>query len=179
MTPCSAPAAVEGRDSAVGLAFLNAFFEILSLVRRVLALGQADLNLDVAFFPIQPEGRKGQTLPLHGAGQSVDFRAVEEQPAGAFDLVLLMACPLIGLDRGVEEPDFTIVNFRKGALQGNKARPDRLDFSSLQFDSGLKSLEDMVITECLPVCGDLRGHETVWVWPRSRGRKAQAASASD
>lgn len=154
----ASPAALEVRNRAVHLARLDAFFQVESFVSRVFAFSESELHLDATFFPIESQCDNRPSGPFDLTDQSVNFCAVNENPAGALGVVLFVAGAFVGLDARLVEEEFATFDPGERPLERGEAGSEGFDFGALQFESCLKPFEDMVVPESLAVGRDFRGH---------------------
>jgi len=65
---------------------------------------------------------------------------------------------LVGLDVGIIEEGFTVLDAREGVVNVGFAGPDRFDLAALKLEAGFVALENMKIAQRLAVENRLGSH---------------------
>ncbi len=126
---------------------------------RDLALRDADLGFEMAFFPINAEqderaaGDGGLDVKL------IDFLPMQQETARAFGGRNFVAGLRVGLDVGVVEERLAFLDAGKGVADVGFAGADRFDLAALQFNPGFVALENMKISQRFPVNDGIRRHK--------------------
>ncbi len=111
-----------------------------------------------------------------------DLALVQQQPPGAFGLVLLEARAEVRLNIRAVEKHLAVLDTGKRLVEIGEAAPDRLDLGPLQLDPRLEPVEDVVIVRGAAVDGNIGGHgpgKQRWrreVW-RAPGREKPVRNA--
>ena len=69
-----------------------------------------------------------------------------------------MTCTFVGLDVGIIEEGFAILDAREGVVDVGFAGPDRFDLAAFEFEPGFVALEDMKIAQRFAVENRLGSH---------------------
>ena len=123
----------------------------------LLALGEADLELDATAFVVKVEGNKGVAALLDLADQALDLLGVKQQLAGAPGIGDEM-----GRDRGqgtdvrTDEEDFGAAHGYIALRDLGPPCADRFDLPAVERKARLVALFDEIIVEGFPVLDD--GH---------------------
>src|SRR6476620_8693236 len=105
------------------------------------ALGEADLEFDVALFPVEGEGDQRKTLPVDAAGEAVEFEAVHQQAPVALGVRYLMGgSGRQGRDLGAKKPGLAVFEQDIALVELNPAHTQAFDFPALKGNAGLKTL---------------------------------------
>ncbi len=122
---------------------------------RLLALAQADLQLDPALFKVDAGRDDRKTAFVDFTGQLEDLGVMEQELAhprrisGIFPSALL-----IGADVHVINKDLAVLDPAKGFLETDLAESQRLDLGTGQDQTGLKDIVDKIVVIRLFVAGD-------------------------
>src|SRR4051795_3552691 len=84
---------------------------------------------------------------------------MQEQLAHALRCWNFVTGALVGLDIRIVEKGLAVLDSGKSIADVGFTGADRLYFASLQFDAGLVALDDVKITESLPIENRLGRHE--------------------
>src|SRR5262245_25754268 len=85
---------------------------------------------------------------------------MQEEPSTTPWLMLLVAGPQVRLNIAIVKKDLSPFQTRERTLQVHESRSNRLDLRALEFDAGLKSFQDMIISERLAISYNFCGHGT-------------------
>ena len=91
---------------------------------------------------------------------------MQQEFAAAFRFVLGMTRALIGLNVGVVQENFVILDPREGVIKIGRAGPDGFNFRSSQFDSGFYLFGDLIVVERAAIASDVGGHSLLPAKPR-------------
>src|SRR5262245_52663664 len=116
--------------------------DLPSPIVLLLATGQPELQLRLAAREVQPERDQRQALRLGLAQELVDLRAMEEQLAGAFRLVVVAVAGVPRRDVHADQPGLAVLDARVGIGQADLPVPDALDLGPGQHDASLEGLFD-------------------------------------
>jgi hypothetical protein len=124
--------------------------------RRWLLLSppESDGDLGLAAQEVEFEGHEAQPLALHGADESIDFAAMEQEFARAHRIVVVPVA--LGVRRDVHpfEEHLASGDAGVGLLDGGLATAQRLDLGPGQHDARLPRLEDVEVVGRLGIAGD-------------------------
>ena len=163
--------AIEAGDFARGFAIGGALFQIGAFIPRNFSLGNTELGFQLAIFPMQIENDKSASADLGFAIEFIDLGAVEQKFADSFRGGNFMTCAFVGLDVGVVEESFTILNPGEGIADVGLAGMDRFDLAALELDAGFVALKNVKVAQRFTVQNRLGSHN------RAMSAKNQAASA--
>lgn len=149
---------LNAREHAVRFALDDPFLQVVALIGGYLALADAELDFDVALFPIKLQRDEGAAQLLNLASQLVDLVAMQEKTAGALRLVLLMAGPEVRLDIAIVHVDLAILQTRERALEIHVAQTDGLNLGALEFNAAFHAIQDFIIPESFAVNDSIGGH---------------------
>ena len=140
---------------ALFLALPVPLFEAVALVVIGLALGESDFALDHVFVPVQRQGDAGVALGLYGAGDLVDFAAIEQQLARPGGLGHEVGGDgLQRRDQRVEQPGLAIFEKDIAVRELGLARSQTLYFPALQGKPCLEAFFDEIVVAGPFVLGD-------------------------
>ena len=162
--------AIEAGDFARGFAIGGALFQIGAFIPRNFSLGNTELGFQLAIFPMQIENDKSASADLGFAIEFIDLGAVEQKFADSFRGGNFMTCAFVGLDVGVVEESFTILNPGEGIADVGLAGTDRFDLAALELDAGFVALENVKVAQRFTVQNRLGSHD------RATSAKNQAPS---
>src|SRR5437762_4681865 len=109
--------------------------DALALVVRLLAAGEADLDLDLAVLEIGLQGHDGVALLGGLAPELVDLAAVQEQlPVAALGVVEGVGMA-VGADAAADQPQLAPAEVDEGVAEVQPALPDRLHLRADQGDA--------------------------------------------
>ena len=126
----------------------------LPLIIELLALGQADLQLDPGPLEVDGQRDEGIAVLLDPAEEPHDLPLVHQQPAGAAGVLVEDVPLLIGADMHPKDRYLPILDQAEGVLQVHIAQTDGFDLCARQLDPSLIPLLDGIVVECLVVFGD-------------------------
>jgi len=121
---------------------------------KLLALGEAELQLDAPVAKIHLRGNQRQALFLGLADQRMDLTLVQQEFAGAVGVHIVDVALFIGADMQADDEGFLIVDRAVAVLEVDASGPQRLYLGALELDAGLEGLLDEIIVECLAVGSD-------------------------
>ena len=125
------------------------------LVVQFLALCQSDLEFDASFLPVEGKRYQGVTCALHSADQSVDFATIEQKLSGAGRVGPGVRGSRVQRGEvGAKQEQFPVSDDDIRLLQLCATGTQALYLPTLERDSGLEVILDMVIVPCFPVAGD-------------------------
>ena len=133
-------------------------FEILPLVKIGLALADGELDFDLPVLPV--ERKRNQSVPLHAAEfeQFADLGLVQQQLAFALGDVVVDVAVRVFVNVGVVKPDLPVLDAGKGVRKLAPAEPQSFHLGSVEHDSRLEGVEDVVIAAGLGI-GQNVGHD--------------------
>jgi hypothetical protein len=140
---------------ALLVAFPVALLDRGALVVQLLALGDADLELDPALFPVHGGGHQGVALAFDQADELVELVAVQQQFAGARRVRRdVGGGAQQRVDGAAEDEGLAILDGDIALLDVDVPGAQRLDLPSLQRDARLVALLDEVVMPGLLVQGN-------------------------
>ena len=121
-------------------------------------LGQTDGEFDSPFAEVQVDRHQGKARAFHLADQTIDFRLVQQQFAGAHRIGFNMA----GggnqrRDMSAEQEYFAILDHYIGFANLRPTGTDGLDFPTFKYQSRLVTIFNEVIVEGFFVVGNAHG----------------------
>jgi hypothetical protein len=150
--------AIEAGDFARGLAFDRSLFDVGAFVARHFALADADLGFQFSVFPIELQNNQGAAFDLTFAVKLVDLFAMKEKFSDAFGGRNFVARFFVGLNVGVVEKRFTVVDPRECVADVGFAGANRFNFAAFQLDAGFVAIENVKIAKRLAIKNRLGGH---------------------
>jgi len=127
-------------DLTLDFAFGIAVSQTFPFVIRVLALGQADLNLGTVVLEIEARGHDGIAALFHLGPQTLDLLAVQQQLAIAHRVVIEIAGLVVAGDVSPYQPGFAVAKGDITVAQVDPAGPDRFYLRPMQSQASLKRL---------------------------------------
>src|SRR6185437_8713360 len=142
----ASPGLVVGAQGALLFEIPLAFFLGGALVVRLLAVRDADFHLGAVLLPVHRQRHQRQALAFDRADQLVDFRAMQQQLAGAAvfgDHV--GGCRQQRRNRCADQKQFALQHHGVRVGEIDAPRAQTLHFPALQRNAGLVALVDVVL----------------------------------
>src|SRR5437763_310455 len=135
--------AIEACDFAGGFTIGRPLFQIGAFIARYFSLRDGDLGFQFSIFPMQIEKDEGASANLGFAIQFIDLGTVEQKFAHSFGGGNLVTGAFVGLDVGIIEKGFAVLDTSEGIVNVGLARTDRFDLAAFELEPGFVALENV------------------------------------
>ena len=125
----------------------------LLLIVDLLSLGHPKFQLSHPMFNIELKGHQSQTLLHYLARKGVDLLPMQKKLARPGWLMSVIAGSIVGGNVAVIEPQLVVLRPGVGVTQIHLAFPDGLDLRTLQNNSRLKALLNVVVVVSFAIDG--------------------------
>jgi hypothetical protein len=132
-----------------------------SFVVKFSASSQPELALETAILQVNPQRNECKALFRGASDEFSDLTAVQQELSGAERIVIGVVSVGVRADVTIQQPDFSALDQAISVFEVHTAVPGGLDFRTGKDHAGLKSFENLVIVEGLPIDGDLFVHRIV------------------